>query len=212
MRLGQAVYISFALATLAGCDLLNQTPVITEKIASDGIQAPLSLSRPDSVLKMLTYIFDRHTNETAQQFADLLYPGYVYRYDDPTDDNDLELDRASEIEVYKRVFRSFETISAEFLEEDEWVEYGSEQYRPPEVPIFRVSDRHPNENWTVKQVQGEMTFASPVVQTGLTNYHVRQRFELSFRLDDAAPDSVWQLAAWTDREWYAKPTRQLMDQ
>ncbi|HOT37993.1 MAG TPA: hypothetical protein PLT86_15120, partial [Candidatus Latescibacteria bacterium] len=53
------------VSLLAGCDLLNQTAVIDDTIATGGVSRPVTLSRPDSVLKMLTYIFDRHTPESV---------------------------------------------------------------------------------------------------------------------------------------------------
>lgn len=186
------------LVFASGCDLLNQTPVIREGVYS-AKQAPARLSAPDSVLKMLEYIFDRHTPETLREFADLLYAGYVYRYDDPTDQHDLELDRASEIQVYRNIFQSFETIRAEFYVEDGWTQYGSEIAPLGALPS-RVSERHPDENWEVLRVIGDMEFTNTNQQAQIVGYGLRQRFELGFRLKKAAPDSVWELASWTDRE------------
>ncbi|HDS74882.1 MAG TPA: hypothetical protein ENN56_04995 [Firmicutes bacterium] len=185
--------------SLFACDLLNQTPIIREG-GFAAKQAPLSLATPDSVVKMLVYIFDRHTPETARQFADLLAPGYVYRYDDPTDQNQLELDRASEIRVYENIFRNFETISAEFIVESRWTEYGSAMTYPAGTTTRYISERHPNENWTVLQVIGDMEFSNTDEQARIVGYRVFQRFELGFRFASATPDSTWQLASWTDRE------------
>ena len=188
------VVLTFASA----CDLLNQTPVIREGSYS-AKQAPARLSAPDSVLKMLEYVFDRHTPETLREFADLLYTGYVYRYDDPTDQHDLELDRASEIQVYRNIFQSFETIRAEFYVEDGWTQYGSEIAPLGALPN-RVSERHPDENWEVLRIIGDMEFTNTSDKAQIVGYGIRQRFELGFRLKKAAPDSVWELASWTDRE------------
>ncbi len=187
------------VAVVSACDLLNQTPVIREG-GFAAKQAPLSLATPDSVVKMLVYIFDRHTPETARQFADLLAPGYVYRYDDPTDRNDLELDRASEIRVYENIFRNFESISAEFIIESRWTEYGSEMTYPPGTTSRYISERHPNEDWKVLQVIGDMEFSNTDEQARTVGYRVFQRFELGFRVASATPDTAWQLASWTDRE------------
>lgn len=191
--------IIVASMSVSACDLLNQTPIIREG-GFAAKQAPLSLATPDSVVKMLVYIFDRHTPETARQFADLLAPGYVYRYDDPTDHNDLELDRASEIRVYENIFRNFETISAEFIVESEWTEYGSEMIYPPSTTSRHISERHPNENWTMLRVLGDMEFSNTDEQARIVGYRVFQRFDLGFRVVSTTPDSVWQLASWTDRE------------
>jgi len=190
----------FLLLLIAGCDLLNQTAIISEDPAS-GPQPPRTLSKPDSVLKMLTYLFDRHRPEDAQAVGDLLYTGYVYRYDDPTDNNDLELDRASEIQVHRNIFRSFETISAYFTPESRWNEYGSDMPRPPDVPPYQVSSAHPNETWVVLRVLGDMTFTNTDLQAVQVGYQVRQRFDIAFRLDPAQKDSTWQIASWTDREF-----------
>ncbi len=184
---------------VSACDLLNQTPVIREG-GFAAKQAPLSLATPDSVVKMLVYIFDRHTSETARQFADLLAPGYVYRYDDPTDRNDLELDRASEIRVYENIFRNFESIAAEFIVESRWTEYGSAMTYPPGTTSRYISERHPNEDWKVLQVIGDMEFSNTDEQARIVGYHVFQRFELGFRVASTTPDTAWQLASWTDRE------------
>jgi hypothetical protein len=181
------------------CDLLNQTPIIQDGGYS-AKQAPRSLSAPDSVLKMLVYVFDRHTPETARQFADLLYDGYSYRYDDPTDENDLELDRASEIKVYENIFRSFETISIDFIDEKRWVEYGSNTPKPPGIADRFVSERHPDEDWTVIRLIGDMEFTNTNEEAQLVGYSVKQRFDLAFRLALTESDSTWQLASWTDRE------------
>ena len=185
---------------IASCDLLNQTPVILEGGAVSAKQAPADLSAPDSTIKMLVYVFDRHTPETARQFADLLYDSYVYRYDDPTDENDLELDRASEIRVHEKIFSNFETISVEFFEENRWLEYGSGMNVPLGTTERFVSEVHPTENWIIVQVVGDMEFTNMNEQAQMVGYRVSQRFELGFRLAVEKPDSTWQLASWTDRE------------
>lgn len=186
-------------ATFISCDLLNQTPIIQDGGYS-AKQAPRNLNAPDSVLKMLVYVFDRHTPETARQFADLLYDGYSYRYDDPTDENDLELDRASEIKVYENIFRSFETISLEFIDEKRWTEYGSNTPKPPGVADRFISERHPDENWIVIRLIGDMEFTNTNEEAQLVGYSVKQRFDLGFRSEVVGTDSTWQLASWTDRE------------
>ncbi|HOF61533.1 MAG TPA: hypothetical protein PK251_03910 [Candidatus Latescibacteria bacterium] len=188
------------VSILAGCDLLNQTAVIDDTIATGGVSRPVTLSRPDSVLKMLTYIFDRHTPESVQEYADLLFAGYVYRYDDPTDKNDLELDRASEIQVYRNLFRSFDYISAHFAIENRWIEYGADMPYPPGTALYQISSAHATENWVVLRVLGDLIFTNTDNNAVQTGYQVRQRFDIAFRLDTAKSDSTWQIASWSDRE------------
>lgn len=185
---------------ICGCDLLNQTAVIDDNVGTGGVSRPVTLSRPDSVLKMLTFIFDRHTQESVQQYADLLFDGYVYRYDDPTDKNDLELDRANEIQVYRNLFRSFDYISARFAVENRWIEYGADLPYPLGTPLYQVSLSHSTENWVVLRVLGDLVFTNTDNQAIQTGYQVRQRFDIAFRLDSTKSDSTWQIASWSDRE------------
>jgi hypothetical protein len=185
---------------VSGCDLLNQTAVVGEQPLNGGVTRPVSLSKPDSVLKMLTYLFDRHTPESVQTYADLLFEGYVYRYDDATDKNDLELDRASELQVYRNIFRSFDTISAQFTVENRWVEFGANMPFPSGTPFYQVSPAHPTENWVVLRVLGDLVFTNTDNQAVQSGYQVRQRFDIAFRFDPLQPDSTWQIASWVDRE------------
>ena len=188
------------LVLIAGCDLLDQTPIVEALPPVERVTAPLDLSRPDSVLKMIGYVFDRHTDKSADDFGDLLYEGYVYRYDGPGDELDLELDRASEIQVYKNIFGFYENVTAEFIEEKRWIEYGSAREYPEGTPGKFISRQHPDENWIVIQVNADMSFTYTNQLGQQVGSIVRQRFDLAFRLARQEPDSVWQLGSWTDRE------------
>ena len=188
------------LVLIAGCDLLDQTPVVEQLPPVERVTAPLDLSRPDSVLKMIGYVFDQHTEKSADDFGDLLYDGYVYRYDGPGDELDLELDRASEIQVYKNIFSFYENVAADFIEEDRWIEYGSATAYPADTPRKYISAEHPDEEWIVIQVNADMSFTYTDQLGQQVGSIVRQRFDLAFRLARVLPDSVWQLGSWTDRE------------
>jgi len=182
-----------ALVLAAGCDLLDQRRVVPPSQASLRIERPLALSAPDSVLKMLTYVFDEHTPEAADDFADMLYEGYVYRSVHTTDGNPLEFSRADEIRTYRNIFRNFEKIRATFLTD---VTYGAG--RP--VPQEYLDLAPPGETWTFIEVTGDMMFTNTDQYGQETGYKVRQRFILGFRCDSTKTPATWQLAAWIDRE------------
>ncbi len=200
MVLRRSVWGGIPLILAAGCDLLNQTPIVDPIAPSERIAAPLNLSKPDSVLKMIGYIFDQHTPQSAQDFGDILYKGYVYRYDGPGDDLDLELDRASEIRVYENIFSHYENIEAQFVEEMQWTEYGIDNNAPDGTLPRHISAEHPAEDWVVIRVSADMSFTYSDQYGQQAGYIVRQRFDMAFRVAAVTPDSVWQLASWTDRE------------
>lgn len=182
----------------AGCDLLNQTAVIPPDPPDLSVPRPVSLSKPDSVLKLLTYLFYHHRPKDADEYGDLLYSGYVYRYADPTDEHDLFLQRDEEIRIYKRIFAFYDDISARFAVEDRWIEYGSNRSIPVGTPPYEISNEHPNEDWVVLQVFGEMSFTYTNEQALRVGADVRQLFNIAFRLNSAREDSTWQIASWTD--------------
>ena len=188
--------IAFAVA---GCDLLGQKRAIRSVARA---ARPVNLSRPDSVLRMLEYIFSVHDEQAAEEYGDLLYDGYVYSPGTATDIELLPKDKAEEIEIYKWLFARYENISADFyVDEDQiWTEYGSRMSYPAETHANRVSAEHPDENWEVYTVFGDMVFTNTNPNGTLTGSTVRQYFLMKFRLDPTQKDSTWQLAAWTDLE------------
>ena len=187
--------LAVVFLTIGGCDLFR-----SRTLGIGNGRKPTNLSRPDSVLAILVYIFDQHTAEAVQDYSEILYDGYVYRYEDPSDQQTFELDRASEVQVYTNIFENFENISASFIPEGNWVEYGSHMVYPSGTPSWRVSEEHPQENWTVIRVLGEMEFTNTDDSGIEQGYEVKQYFDLAFRLDPTQKDSTWQLASWTDLE------------
>lgn len=181
-----------------GCDLLNQTAVIPPEPSDLSVPRPLALSQPDSVLKLLTYLFHHHRPKDADEYGDILYSGYVYRYVDPTDEHDLFLRRDEELQICKRLFAFYEEISAEFSVEDRWTEYGANRSIPTGTPAFEISNEHPDENWVVLKVFGEMSFTYTNNEAARVGADVRQLFDIAFRLDPTRKDSTWQIASWTD--------------
>ncbi len=181
-----------------GCDLLNQTAVILPDPSDPSAARPFSLSEPDSVLKLLTYLFYHHRPKDADEYGDLLYPGYFYRYVDPTDQHDLFLRKDEEVRIYKRIFAFYEDISARFTVEDRWIEYGAHRPYPLGTPAYEISDEHPDEDWVVLQVFGEMSFTYTDDQAVRVGADVRQPFNIAFRLDPMKKDSTWQIGSWTD--------------
>ena len=205
MRGFLVVMVLTSLAMCAGCDLLNKERTVGSP--GSGLK-PANLSKPDSVLAMLTYLFDLHTPEAAtQDYGDLLSEGYVYRYVDPADQNSLTLNRASEIQVYENIFASFQNIAATFDKDSEWIEYGSRKAYPPDTPVSHVSEGHPTENWVVLHVLGEMRFTNTDESGMQVGFEVRQYFDMAFRLDSEKSDSTWQLGSWTDREAVLEPAQ-----
>ena len=189
--------LTLCLSVWAGCDLLEHKKDI---IRTRPTGKPTNLARPDSVLKMLTYIFSVHDEEAADAYGDLLYDGFVYRYRPATDTETVLYYKQQEVQIYKNIFASFLDISAKFYVEEDgiWTEYGSRMDRPSDVLESHVSAQHPLENWQVYTVLGDMYFKENTTNTG--DFSVRQSFLMKFRLDETAEDSTWQLASWTDLE------------
>ncbi len=198
MRRYVAIALAVAAAWCAGCDLLDTPRIVNH--GGSGKDKPRDLSAPDSVLKMVEYLFDQHTPQAAEDYGDLLYDGYIYRYEDPTDQNDLLLDKASEVRVYERIFGFYDDISAQFIVHDRWNEYGSAQDYPEDTPPAHISDAHPDETWVILNVRGDMSFTNTDDKAERSGYTVDQYFDIAFRRV-ADPDTpTWQIASWTDRD------------
>jgi hypothetical protein len=196
-----SAFCGILLMLSAGCDLLNQTPIVKPGHGETGLSAPLDYSRPDSVLKMIEYVFDQHAPQSADDFGDLLYEGYFYRYDGPTDEQDVLMNRDAEISAYRMVFDYYDNIEAQFDEEHRWVEYGQDREYPAGTLDQFISPDHPTENWIVLQVLANMSFTFGYQFGEEVGSIVRQRFDLAFRLKSGGQDSVWQLASWTDHRF-----------